>query len=205
MKQTLLIFTKNAIYGRVKTRLAATVGKDKALQIYQQLLRYTVAITNNIEVEKIVFYATQIDSRDVWNNDVYKKQVQLGDDLGERMQNAFNYAFEQGSTDVIIIGSDCFEITADIIQHAFDCLKNHKVVIGPATDGGYYLLAMKQLNPLLFKQINWSTNEVLASTLAICHAQNLSVYLMPELSDIDTEEDLKNQKIYINSIVLPND
>ena len=205
MKQTLLIFIKNAIYGQVKTRLAATAGKDKALEVYQKLLQYTAVITNDIEVEKIVFYATQIDNRDVWNNDVYKKQVQLGYDLGERMESAINYAFEQGSTEVIIIGSDCFEITADIIKHAFDCLKNYEIVIGPATDGGYYLLAMKQLNPLLFKQINWSTNEVLTTTLAICHAQNLSAYLLPELSDIDTEEDLKKQEILINSIALQYD
>lgn len=205
MKQTLLIFTKNVIYGQVKTRLAATIGKDKALHIYQQLLRYTSAITNDLQAEKIVLYATQIDDQDMWNNDVYKKQIQHGDDLGKRMENAFNYAFEQGSTDVIIIGSDCFEITTDIIKHAFDCLKNYEIVIGPATDGGYYLLAMKQLNPLLFKQINWSTNEVLTTTLGICHAQNLSVYLLPVLSDIDTEEDLKKQEALINSIALQYD
>ena len=205
MKQTLLIFTKNAIYGQVKTRLAATVGENKALEIYLKLLRYTALITNNLPVEKIVFYAAQIDNLDVWNKEVYKKQVQLGDDLGERMLHAFNYAFTNGSTEVIIIGSDCFEITADIITHAFNCLQNNEVVIGPARDGGYYLLAMKQLHPLLFKQMNWSTNEVLATTIDICHTQNLSVFLMPELSDLDTEEDFKNQETYINSIVLQND
>ena len=205
MKQTLLIFTKNAIYGQVKTRLAATAGKGKALEVYQKLLKYTATITNDIEVEKIVFYATQTDNQDVWNNDVYKKKVQHGYDLGERMENAFNCAFKNGSTEVVIIGSDCFEITADIIKHAFDRLKTHEVVIGPASDGGYYLLAMKQLNPLLFKQINWSTNEVLTTTLSICHAQNLSVYLLPELNDIDTEEDLNKHETLINSIALQYD
>ena len=205
MKQTLLIFTKNAIYGQVKTRLAATVGNDIALQIYQQLLRYTAVVTNDIPVEKIVFYATNITNQDVWDNKVYKKHMQLGNDLGERMQSALNYAFEHGSTEVIIIGSDCFEITADIINNAFDSLKNYEIVIGPATDGGYYLLGMKQPTPQFFKQINWSTNEVLATTIGICNSLNFSFYLMPELSDIDTEEDLKNQKTFINYRALQND
>lgn len=205
MKQTLLIFTKNAIYGQVKTRLAATVGNDKALQIYQKLLRYTAVVTNDIPVEKIVFYATNITNQDVWDNKVYKKHMQLGNDLGERMQSALNYAFEHGSTEVIIIGSDCFEITADIINNAFDSLKNYEIVIGPATDGGYYLLGMKQPTPQFFKQINWSTNEVLATTIGICNSLNFSFYLMPELSDIDTEEDLKNQKTFINYRALQND
>lgn len=205
MKQTLLIFTKNAIYGQVKTRLAATVGNDIALQIYQQLLRYTAVVTNDIPVEKIVFYATNITNQDVWDNKVYKKHMQLGNDLGERMQSALNYAFEHGSTEVIIIGSDCFEITADIIKNAFDSLKNYEIVIGPATDGGYYLLGMKQPTPQFFKQINWSTNEVLATTIGICNSLNFSFYLMPELSDIDTEEDLKNQKTFINYRALQND
>lgn len=205
MKQTLLIFTKNAIYGQVKTRLAAAVGKDVALKVYQLLLHYTEAITHDIPVEKIVFYSDSLDNNDVWNNEVYKKKIQFGNDLGERMQNAFKYAFEQGSKEVIIIGSDCFEITPAIITHAFDCLKNQEIVVGPATDGGYYLLGMKQLHTSLFKQINWSTNEVLPTTIAICRAQNLSVYLLPELSDVDTEEDLKKQETLIHSIALQND
>ncbi len=205
MKKTLLIFTKNVLYGQVKTRLAATVGNKKALAVYQQLLGYTAAITNDLSVEKIVFYSTYLDNKDVFNNNDYGKKVQFGNDLGERMQDAFNYAFEQGSTDVVIIGSDCFEITADIISNAFNCLKNHEVVIGPAMDGGYYLLAMKKLHAKLFKQINWSTNEVLATTCSICKAHNLSVYLLPELSDIDTAEDLKKYENFISSMYIHHD
>ena len=194
MKQTLLIFTKNAIYGKVKTRLAATVGNDKALHIYQQLLQYTAAITDELSVEKIVFYSSGLEDKDGFKNDVYKKQVQEGNDLGERMHHAFKYAFNQGGSEVIIIGSDCFTITAECIINAFNQLQNNAVVVGPATDGGYYLLGMKQLHSRLFEQINWSTNQVLASTIAICRANNLSFYLLPELSDIDTEEDLKRHK-----------
>lgn len=196
MKQTLIIFTKNAIYGKVKTRLAATVGNDKALLIYQQLLQYTAAITDELSVEKIVFYSTNLEDKDSFKNEVYKKQVQEGNDLGERMHHAFEYAFKQGSSEVIIIGSDCFEITAACIINAFDQLQNNAVVIGPATDGGYYLLGMKQLHSRLFEQINWSTNQVLATTIAICQANNLSFYLLPELSDIDTKEDLKRHESF---------
>ena len=196
MKQTLLIFTKNAIYGKVKNRLAATVGNDKALHIYQQLLQYTAAITDELSVEKIVFYSSGLEEKDAFKNDVYKKQVQEGNDLGERMHHAIEYAFNQGSSEVIIIGSDCIYITAEGIINAFDRLQNNAVVIGPATDGGYYLLGMKQLHSRLFEQINWSTNQVLSKTIAICQANNLSFYLLPELSDIDTEEDLKRHESF---------
>ena len=200
MKQTLLIFTKNAIYGKVKSRLAATVGHDKALHVYQQLLNHTATVTDELAIEKIVLYSTGLEDKDAFKNDVYKKQVQVGNDLGERMHHAFEYAFKQGSSEVIIIGSDCFEIKAEAIINAFNQLKNTTVVIGPATDGGYYLLGMKQLHSRLFEQINWSTNQVLSTTIAICKAQNLSLYLLPELSDIDTEEDLKRHESFYHPV-----
>ena len=198
MKQTLLIFAKNLVYGQVKTRLSATAGNDRALIVYQHLLQHTAAVTHYLPIDKIVFYSTSLEEQDLWNNEVYKKQLQLGNDLGERMQNAFQYAFEQGNMEVAIIGTDCLEITSAIIMNAFASLKNYEVVIGPASDGGYYLLAMKKMHHQLFQQINWSTNEVLKSTLAICNTQNLSVHLLPELSDIDSENDLKKHQGIIN-------
>ncbi len=190
MKKALLIFAKNPTYGHVKTRLAVTIGNDLALAVYQHLLRYTSSITNDLPVEKIVFYSNAIEEHDTWNNEVYKKQVQSGHDLGERMQSAFIYAFEEGNKEVVIIGTDCLELTSAIIMNAFTGLKNNDVVIGPASDGGYYLLAMKQMHHQLFHNIKWSTNEVLKQTLAICKNENLLVYQLQELSDIDTENDL---------------
>lgn len=190
MKQALLIFTKNLIHGQVKTRLAATIGNDMALTVYSHLLQHTASVTNYLPVEKIVFYSDNIEQRDAWSNEVYKKQVQSGNDLGDKMLNAFVYAFGQGNNAVAIIGTDCLQITSAIIMNAFAYLHNHDVVIGPANDGGYYLLAIKQMHHQLFQNIRWSSDEVLKQTLAICNQQNLSVYQLPELSDIDTENDL---------------
>lgn len=202
MKQALLIFAKNLIYGQVKTRLAATVGHDMALSVYQHLVLHTVFITDYLPLEKFVFYSNAVEEHDNWSNEVYKKQVQVGNDLGIRMQNAFTYTFEQGNEEVAIIGTDCLELTSAIIMNAFAWLKNHDVVIGPAKDGGYYLLAMKQMHPELFKNIAWSTPVVLNQTLAICLQENLSVYQLPELSDIDKENDLTEEEKQILQINL---
>lgn len=190
MKQALLIFAKNLIYGGVKTRLAATIGNDMALTVYGHLLQHTASVTQYLPVEKIVFYSNAVEDQDNWGNEVFKKQVQVGNDLGERMQHAFAHAFEQGNKEVAIIGTDCLGLTSTIIMNAFAYLNKHDVVIGPANDGGYYLLAMKKMCPQLFQNIAWSTDEVLNQTLVICHQQNLSVYQLPELSDIDYENDL---------------
>ncbi|MDE3144288.1 MAG: TIGR04282 family arsenosugar biosynthesis glycosyltransferase [Bacteroidota bacterium] len=194
MKQALLIFVKNLIHGQVKTRLAATVGNDMALTVYQKLLQHTVTITHQLTLNKIVFYSNSLVETDIWKNNVYNKQLQSGIDLGERMQNAFIAAFENGNNRVAIIGSDCFELTSTIILKAFENLKNNDVVIGPAKDGGYYLLAIKKNHPQLFQNINWSTDEVLKQTLSVCNNLNLSVYLLPELTDIDNENDLNKIK-----------
>ena len=189
-KQALLIFAKNFEPGKVKTRLAATLGHAKAFSIYTQLLEHTVSVTNYLHVDKIVFYSSHIAQEDVWNDNYYHKQVQEGSDLGERMNNAFSYAFQKGYDRVVIIGTDCPELTAGILMNAFAYLNNHDVVIGPAADGGYYLLAMKQHYSALFKNINWSTETVLEETLEICMENNLNYTLLPVLHDVDEERDL---------------
>jgi hypothetical protein len=190
MNQALLIFAKNLVYGQVKTRLAATVGNDTAMTVYKHLLQHTESVTHQLPVNKFVFFSDAIELNDTWCENDYQKQIQSGDDLGARMQHAFELAFAQQNKEVVIIGTDCLEITPGIIMDTFIHLKDSDVVIGPAKDGGYYLAGMKQLHPSLFININWSTSEVLQQTLAVCKSQHLSVYLMPVLSDIDTESDL---------------
>jgi uncharacterized protein len=192
MNQAILIFVKNLNYGKVKTRLAATIGNDQAMTVYQHLLQHTRTITELLPVTKIVCYAEFVEQDDSWNNNIYRKQLQQGEDLGARMQHAFETAFDDENSQVAIIGSDCLQITASHIMEAFTGLNKHDIVIGPATDGGYYLLAMKQMHRSLFKNISWSSKEVFRQTLAICNLQQLSVYLLPELTDIDTENDLGN-------------
>jgi len=117
--------------------------------------------------------------------------LQNGNDLGERMKNAFNVIFDKDYNQIAIIGTDCPELTTDILKDAFKTLKTTDLVLGPAHDGGYYLLGMKQLHASLFEKINWSTNTVLAETHGKCEALQLNYALLPTFRDIDRAEDLK--------------
>jgi rSAM/selenodomain-associated transferase 1 len=194
IKQALLIFTKNPEAGKVKTRLAATIGNEAALAVYKQLLSHTVEITNYLLVDKFVFYSNHIDHEDIWVNDCYFKEVQAGAGLGERMKNAFTSIFQKDYNKIVIIGTDCPGINAGIIMNAFAYLDSHDVVIGPAEDGGYYLLGMKQLYPELFENVNWSTSTVFDETTIKCAKLGLNCYLLPVLKDIDEEKDLPAHK-----------
>lgn len=194
MKDVLLIFAKNPQYGKVKTRLAATIGDAYALFIYHELLKHTIAITKNLPVDKIVFYSEYIEEKDGWEKNIYQKKIQVGKGLGSKMKNAFKSSFTTGYEKIVIIGTDCFELDEKHILNAFEQLKKVDVVIGPAKDGGYYLLGMKKLYEAIFENVDWSTDKVLKQTLHICKQLNLSVFLLPELNDIDDEEDLKNQE-----------
>lgn len=191
MKDALIIFAKNPERGKVKTRLAATIGKDAALSVYQRLLSHTASITKFILVDKFVFYSDNILQQDVWCNDLFFKQTQEGNDLGERMKNAFAAIFRKDYSKIIIIGTDCPDLNADVITHAFKCLDSHDVVIGPAHDGGYYLLGIKQRCAQLFQNIRWSTHTVFEDTRMKCEHLNLNYSLLPTLRDLDLEEDLK--------------
>jgi rSAM/selenodomain-associated transferase 1 len=196
MNKAVLIFVKSMIQGTVKTRLAASLGDEAAMNIYQQLLQHTHDVVRNIDADKIVFYSDVIEE-DRWNNDQFKKELQEGIDLGKRMENAFIHAFRTGYDSVIIIGTDCPQINKSILETAFKQLNNFDIVIGPATDGGYYLLGMKKLHSLLFENMKWSTSTVLKDTIERCNARQLSYILLPELSDIDEEKDLIHFKNYL--------
>jgi uncharacterized protein len=197
MNNALLIFMKNLIYGQVKTRLAATVGNESAVKIYQQLLKHCHAVFKNISADKIVFYSDFIEE-DIWKNDEFEKEIQQGNDLGERMRNAFILAFEKTYEKVIIVGTDCPQIDENILKNAFTKLDDHDIIIGPSTDGGYYLLGMKKAEPFLFENIKWSTGSVLKETISHCNKNNWSYFLLPELTDIDEEKDLVHFKETFN-------
>lgn len=194
-QNALIIFVKNLVYGKVKTRLAAKVGYDKAFEIYKMLVTHTFDITNSLSCDKYIFYSDFIEKKDIWSRHNYIKILQEGNSLGERMQNAFSSLLEsrifneEKNYNVVIIGSDCAELTSLIIEKAFEALTKVDVVIGPAGDGGYYLLGLKKMDENLFRNIQWSTSSVLSETLAICAAKGLSFYILPLLNDIDEEED----------------
>ena len=193
-KNLLLIFIKNPKPGKVKTRLAETVGKDKAYQIYLDLLNYTISEAMKVDSARQVWYSSYIDRDDKIDEDSFQKSVQSGKDLGEKMMNAFAQGFKDGYGKIVIIGSDCPEIAASIIEDAFEKLDECDVVLGPSEDGGYYLLGMRQLIPELFSNIDWSTERVLQQTMVAIQQKKLTWHQLPVLNDIDTEEDLKKSR-----------
>ena len=191
MNNLLIIFVKNPIRGQVKTRLAKDIGDDKALIVYRTLLKKTHQITQPLSCTKWVMYSDRIEKNDIWQAG-FEKHLQQGKDLGARMLNAFETGFDQAFDNICIIGSDCFELTTQIIASAFDTLDHNEFVIGPAFDGGYYLLGMKSLHKALFAQKDWSTSSVLNDTIKDIEATGKNLFKLPVLSDIDELRDLKN-------------
>lgn len=193
-----MIFVKNPVLGKVKTRLAKTIGAEHALKVFQQLLEHTHQITSKVRAHKVVFYSDFIDTQDIWHEPEFQKMMQKGETLGDKMSNAFLKAFDLGYKRVVIIGSDNIEIDNNIIHNAFEILNVSEVVIGPAKDGGYYLLGMRNHHIQLFENKTWSTASVLNDTLADLKELNLTYKLLPTLSDIDVEADLLNYPIIID-------
>ena len=186
----LLIFTRNPELGKCKTRLAAKIGDDAALEVYKFLLKRTVAFTRSLDCGKFVYYSEDIWENDIWDNQLYQKKLQQGDDLGKRMENAFKDGFDSDFKKIIIIGSDMYDLSQTDLEVAFSTLDTHDYVIGPAEDGGYYLLGMKVENPKLFQDKEWGTASVLSDSLKDLAKENL--FLLPEKNDVDHYEDIKD-------------
>ncbi|MAO63459.1 MAG: glycosyltransferase [Balneola sp.] len=193
-QNTLIIFVKNEEAGKVKTRLAKSVGDDIALEVYRKLLAYTANITSPLKAKKEVWYSRFIPENDLWSDGNFNKKVQMGEDLGQRMSNAFQLSFEDGAQKAVIIGSDCGELTSAIMGQAFEALDDAEFVVGPAEDGGYYLLGMKNFHPEIFGDIEWSTGSVLEKTLAKMKEAGRPVHQLEKLNDVDTIEDWERVK-----------
>ncbi|KOF04047.1 glycosyltransferase [Roseivirga seohaensis subsp. aquiponti] len=189
-KALLIIFVKNPELGRAKTRLAATVGEEAALAIYKRLLERTKSITQPLAVDKTVFYDQALGENDLWSAEDYSKEVQSTGDLGVKMLEAFQSSFAKGYERICIIGSDCYDLTTEILNQAFSSLEKHDAVIGEAVDGGYYLIGMNRLITDVFQNKKWSTEEVFPSTIQDFKKKGISYFELPILNDVDTEEDL---------------
>lgn len=200
-KNALIIFIKNPELGKVKTRLAKTVGAEKALAIYIALMEHTRKIAEALPVARYLFYSQEINQKDNWQSNNFNKDLQIEGDLGAKMAIAFHTVFKEKEK-VVIIGSDCASLTPEIVQAAFDKLDEYPFVIGPAMDGGYYLLGMNQFSPEVFRDIEWSTASVFPTTVERIESLGKTYHLLPTLSDIDYEEDwvkygweLKEEKV----------
>tara|TARA_R110002073_G_scaffold89852_6_gene212505 strand:- start:24482 stop:25090 length:609 start_codon:yes stop_codon:yes gene_type:complete len=193
-KNLLIIFTRNPELGKVKTRLAKSVGDQTALEIYQFLLNKTKEVTQGLACDKAIFYSEEITQNDIWDRNLYKKYVQFGSDLGGKMESAFKVGFEKNYKKILIIGSDLYDLEASYINEAFEKLDSSDVVIGPALDGGYYLIGLKKVTPKIFKNKNWGTSSVRKETMK--DLEEVDVHLLPILNDVDIIEDIEHHPAF---------
>ena len=203
--QALTIFCKTPKKGFVKTRLAASVGDQKALEVYLDLLNITDEETRPFSSSRHLFLASALEDSVEKMRSTLQQQglftdpktsfaIQQGEDLGQRMIAAFKKLF-QNHQSVVLIGCDLPDLTSALISNAFDALQSNDVVIGPSCDGGYYLIGLNKETPDLFKEISWSTEKVLNQTLEKAERLSLKVQLLDQLRDIDTLEDLHFSKL----------
>ena len=183
-----LVFCKNQIIGKVKSRLALKIGQKKAFLIYSELVDKTASIVNSLSSEVHVYYSDYIEENDKFNSSKIKKFIQKGNNLGDRIINALNISFKNFSP-IVVIGSDLWKLEISDIEDTFRILKNKNVVIGPSNDGGYYLIGMNYLDTKIFENKNWGQESVLNDTIRDIDDKT-NIHLLDEKTDIDTYDDL---------------
>lgn len=191
----LVMFARAPVAGKVKTRLVPSLGSEGALALHRRLvlrtLRSARAFCEAHDAELEVRIAEgDGDALKHWLGDDWRFREQKGGDLGERMSAAFDESFHESSTATVLIGSDCPSLTPDVLASAFECLKTHGAVLGPARDGGYYLIGLTAPMPGLFRDIAWGTESVLAQSLAVLSRESCQSALLETLDDLDRPEDL---------------
>lgn len=191
----LIIFARFPEEGRTKTRLIPAFGAKTATAIYRRLATHALQTAEQLRLERPCRVTTRYsggDQRAMIEEFGLQCQVepQLGGDLGERLVHAIEAAFGQGAKRVVIIGTDCVDVTPEILATAFDKLQHDDLVLGPAMDGGYYLIGVNRPQPMLFSEISWGTDLVYAQTRELASRMDLRVFELPSLSDVDFPEDL---------------
>jgi len=186
----LILLAKNPVLGTVKTRLAAHIGNEQALWVYEQLLAKTVSVLSQLPYKVVVFYHQEVPAQRLLIPQSIQHLPQKGQDLGARLHHAFQWGFAHDYGPICVLGTDLWELTPTLVHTAFESLQKKEVVIGPANDGGYYLLGLKKPTPTLFENISWSTDQVLSQTKALLDLE--TVGWLPEQNDIDTFNDLQH-------------
>lgn len=188
-RRLLMVFARNPSPGRVKSRLAESMGEKRALEIYCRLLDHTRHVALEVEADRQVWFTRATNELEHWPEEDFERRLQRGDGLGSRMQNAFRAAFRSGYGRVVVIGSDCADLRGKHLRRAFRELRKRPVVLGPSADGGYYLLGTDRFLPSLFRGIEWGTDKVFDRTLEAARTSGMQVGRLPELNDVDTESD----------------
>lgn len=202
MSRTLIVFAKEPVAGRVKTRLKSCFADAKLARLYKAFVEDTLVIAKETRCQrKILAFASARAPcflRSVGNS--FELIEQRGRTLGERMHNAFVYAKENESKKTVIIGTDSPTLSSSLIEKAFKKLERHDVVLGPSFDGGYYLIGMKELCPDLFKGIRWSSCDVTRRTLQNAKRIGRRVALLDEWYDVDGREGLERLKKHLKTV-----
>ncbi|MCJ8291864.1 MAG: glycosyltransferase [Crocinitomicaceae bacterium] len=192
-KRLLLVFVKNAVLGTAKTRLAKTIGNDAAFDVYKHLMHITEQATIDLKNCDVHIYFSSEKDPTRWTN--YTQYVQQGNDLGERMSDAFRRSFELGYEQIVGVGSDLPDLTSEIIDKGLAELNSNDAVFGPAEDGGYYLIGMRSMLECIFEDKPWSTEGLLDITLEELKSKGHSVGIIETLNDVDTEDDLMSSSL----------
>ncbi len=192
----ILFFMKYPEKGKVKTRLSKEIGEVITVELYKNFVLDLLLMLEKIGIHLwVCFYPNNSQERLIrWLGKQYCYMPQKGEDLGQRMKNSFIQAFDKGYRRAIVIGSDSPDLPVAFINEAFLYLKTNDVVIGPALDGGYYLIGFRYDTFLaeVFEGINWSTDTVFGETMNILEKAGRKIHILPKWSDIDTLADLKN-------------
>lgn len=194
MKRALICFIKYPEPGHVKTRLAIDLGSIGAANLYRNLAERVITEVFPLSetYQLILCFDPKHEQNQFadWLGDQWTYWPQEGDDLGNRMANAVGRGLEEGFEQIMLLGSDCINLSETFIDEAFAALASHDVVIGPSTDGGYYLLALSHMDDFLFDDMPWSSDSVLSTSIARLEARDYTYKLLEEKIDIDNQDDL---------------
>lgn len=196
MSNLIIVFTKNYLDGKVKTRLAKDIGDDLAMSVFKDLVAHTRAVCSDQDVADVHVYFDDHIDEEMWPE--AEHFVQTEGNLGQRMYNAFKKGFEAGYEKVVGIGTDLDELNPGHLEDAFDILDDADCVFGEAEDGGYYLIGMNELHDFIFENKPWSTSELLDETIEEMELEGLEYELLDVLNDIDTIVDFKQSRLYEN-------
>jgi len=190
----LIIFVKYPQEGFVKTRLARAIGKENASELYRLFVETILARIKDKNFTRVIFYSPASKRKEIkrWLGEDLALYPQKGKDLGEKISNAFRFAFKSGAKRTVVIGTDSPALNKKLILDAFKKLKDTQCVLGPAFDGGYYLIGSNSFYEEVFQHIDWSSDNVFKQTLRAIKKLRIIFSLLDKELDIDNKDDLRN-------------
>jgi len=193
--ETLIIYSRYPEAGKTKTRMIPALGAAGAAELQRQMSEHTLNTARQLQEKRKInlevhFAGGNEQLMSAWLGEDLDYIAQVDGDLGDKMNSSFSRAFNTSSQRVVTIGIDCPDINVNILDRAFNLLEKQDLVLGVASDGGYYLIGLNQIIPELFQKIHWGSDRVLNQTKAIANQLNLETNYLTTLSDVDRPEDL---------------